>query len=182
MIRKQKNKVALSYKEISFSLLFFVSCILGLFAINIFKETVIDYKFLIFSSIFGSIIIFILFSKLYKYLYFFIWRLLSSIIIGSSLFSFSFLYINKAFVEKGHIVSVRVFEIIDKGTLGKGRYSNCYKPYVVIDFFGTKKQLEFLCEYQKSINRSKKIRLTFTKGLFGFNVIKSKKLLADEVQ
>lgn len=182
MNRGYKNKTSFNYSKASFTLLFFTSCILLIFVINFFKETVIEYQFLFFLSFFGSIITFIISSKVYKRLHTLFWQLIASIIIGSSLFSFIFLYVNKAFVAKNEIISVKVFEIIDKGTLGKRRYSNCHKPYVVINFFGTEKQLEFLCEYQKSVSESQKIRLTFAKGFFGFYVIKSKQLLTTRVQ
>ena len=84
------------------------------------------------------------------------------------------MFLNQAFSEVKTITES--FQIIETGNLGKVRKKRCFQPYAIIDFYGTRKQLIFFCEYEKTIKNYSKITLTYSKGLFGFDVIKSKQL------
>ncbi len=81
---------------------------------------------------------------------------------------------NQQFADKE--LETEQFLIIKKGTLGRGKNSTYSQPYVNIDFYGIEKQLVFYCQYANTIKHSKKVNLTYSKDLFGFNIIKSKQL------
>ena len=68
------------------------------------------------------------------------------------------------------------FEIIKKGTLPRGKGGHCNQPYVIIDFYGVEKELTFYCSDADKVKRASKVNLTYSKGLLGFNIIKSKDL------
>jgi hypothetical protein len=97
-----------------------------------------------------------------------------SIFIGGGFFYFGLLYLNQALAGKEILTDD--FQIVETGNLGGGRKSSCFQPYAIIDFYGTRKQLMFYCEYEKTIKNYSKVTVTFSKGLFGFDVIKSKQL------
>jgi len=156
------------------TILFFTSIGLTFWGINIYRITIIDTKYLFATIILGIIIAFAILTLLIKNSYSRIWTLLIKAGIGGGLFYFGLLFINQQFADKEFLTGQ--FPIIKKGTLGRGKNSSCFQPYVNIDFNGTEKQLVFYCDSADIVKHSTKVNLTYSKGAFGFNIIKSKQL------
>ncbi|MGB4846069.1 MAG: hypothetical protein WBP16_16500 [Ferruginibacter sp.] len=161
--------------DIILALLFFASICLTVWAVNIYRLTIIDTTLLFIVSAIGSVIAFFAINLLIKSSYSKIWTLFISIVIGSGTFYFGLLFLNQAFSDKKIINED--FQIISTGTLGRSRPTRCFQPYATIDFHGTEKQLVFYCDFAETIKNSSKVSLTYSKGLFGFYIIKTKQLI-----
>lgn len=160
--------------DIILALLFLASIGLTVWAVNIYRLTIIDTTLLFIVSAIGSVVAFFTINLLIKSSYTKIWTLFISIVIGSGTFYFGLLFLNQAFLNK-EIVK-EDFQIVKKGTLGRSRPTRCFQPYAIIDFHGTEKELVFHCDFSDIMKNSSKVSLTYSKGLFGFDVIKSKQL------
>lgn len=160
--------------DIILTLLFFVSLVLTILGINIYRLTIIDTKYLLASCAFGMVIVFVILTFVIKSSYSKKWTFLIKAGIGAGLFYFGLLFINQQFADKE--LQTGQFLIIKKGTLGRGKSSSCFQPYVNIDFYGTEKQLVFYCDDAITVKHSTKVNLTYSTGAFGFNIIKSKQL------
>jgi hypothetical protein len=156
-------------------LLFFASGCLIVWAINIYRVTIIDTKLLYVVSAIGTVIAFLAIHFIIKSTFSKFWTLFISIVIGSGTFYFGLLFLNQTF--SGKEIIEEDFQIIKTGTLGRSRSTRCSQPYVIIDFHGTEKQLVFYCDFAETMKRSSKVSLTYSKGLFGFDIIKSKQLV-----
>jgi hypothetical protein len=177
MTRKSKvpnKKFTFQTGDAILTVLFFASIGLTIWGINIFRLTIIDIKYLFATIVFGIIIVFSILTWLIKTSYSTIWTFLIKAGIGGGLFYFGLLFINQQFADKELLTEQ--FLIVKKGTLGRGKSSSCFQPYVNIDFYGTEKQLVFYCDYADAVKHSAKVNLTYSKGAFGFNIIKSKQL------
>ena len=177
MINNNKDpnkKINFKTGDAILAVLFFTSMGLTIWGINIYRLTIIDIKYLFVTIAFGAIIAFATLTYLVKSSYSTFWTYFIKVGIGSGLFYFGFLFFNKQFADKEFLTED--FQITKKGTLGRGRSSTCFQPYVVIDFYGTEKELLFYCDDAPVIKRSTKVNLTYSKGSFGFNIIKSKRL------
>jgi hypothetical protein len=71
------------------------------------------------------------------------------------------------------------FKVLESGTLAKGK-SGCNTPFVIIDFFGRKKQLIFDCSY-RGLRSASYVVLEYKTGLFGFEYIVKQEVKATEV-
>lgn len=169
-----KRKLNFKTGDTILTTLFFASIGLTIWAIGIYRLTVIDIKYLFAAAAFGTIIVFATILFRLKSTYSLFWIFIISIAIGGGFFYFGLLYLNQTFADKEALKDD--FQIVKTGNLGRGRKSSCFQPYAVIDFYGTQKQLVFYCEYEKTIKNYSKVTVTFSKGLFGFDVIKSKQL------
>jgi hypothetical protein len=156
------------------TVLFFTSIGLTVWGINIYRLTIIDIEYLFMTICFGVIISSAILTWLIKSSYSTIWTFLIKAGIGGGLFYFALLFINQQFADKEFLTEQ--FLIVKKGTLGRGKSSSCFQPYVDIDFYGTEKQLVFYCDFADAVKHSTKVNLTYSKGAFGFNIIKSKQL------
>lgn len=156
------------------TILFFVSIGLTIWGIDIYRQTIIETKFLFAAIAFGIIIGFAVLSFFVKSSYSTIWTFLIKAAIGAGIFYFAFLFINQQFADKELLTEQ--FQIVKKGTFGRGKSSRCFQPYVIIDFYGIEKQLVFYCDYADTVKHSTKVNLTYSKGTFGFDIIKSKQL------
>lgn len=177
MTRKNKDQ----NKKISFqkgdgilTILFFTSLILTIWGIYIYRLTIIETKYLFATIMFGIIAGFVVFSVFIKSSYSSIWTFLIKAAISGGLVYFVFLYTNQQFADKD--LQTEKFLIVEKGTLGRGRGSSCSQPYVNIDFYGIEKQLVFYCQFADTVKQSTNVNLTYSKGFFGFNIIKAKQL------
>jgi hypothetical protein len=168
------KKLSLNKRDKILLLLFFASFCLSVWAIAIYNETIIDTKYLLAAAAFGTITVFVLLLFRHKSSYSIIWTFFISMAIGGGFFFFSFLYLNKLFASSQP--QTEEFQIIETGHLGRVGKGNCFIPYVIIDFNGTQKQLVFSCEDKKTIKDYHKVAVTFSKGLFGFAIIKAKQL------
>jgi hypothetical protein len=143
-------------------------------AVNIYRLTIIDAEYLFIVSAIGAVVGLILIPKYLQSTYSSFWRIFLSLAIGGGTFYFGLLYLNQAFADKAIVNND--FKIVKTGTLGRGRFSSCFQPYAIIDFNGTEKQLVFHCDFEKTIKNYSKVSVTYSKGQFGFYVIKSKRL------
>lgn len=151
--------------------LFLTSISLTIWGIEIYRQTIIETRYLFAIIAFGIITGVAVLSLLVKTGYRSISTFLVKASIGGGLFYFSFLFVNQHFADKQ--LQIDQFIIQEKGTLG-GR--GCSQPYVNIDFYGIEKQLVFYCQYADSLKHSTKVNLTYCKGAFGFNIVKAKQL------
>jgi len=168
-----KTKIILTRRDKIYLLLIFASLCLTVWAIAIYNLTIIDIKYLFAAAAVGGIIVFALILLLHKSSYRVIWTFIISIAIGGGFSCFGLLFLNKLFAGSPQ---TKEFEIVSTGHLGRVSNGNCFKPYAVIDFDGIQKQLVFTCEDEKAIKSYHKVAVTFSKGLFGFGVIRSKQL------
>ena len=159
--------------DVVLTVLFFISMGLTIWGINIYRLTIIDTKYLFAAVAFGTIIVFLALT-LIKSSYSAFWTFFIKTAIGTGIFYFGLLFLNQQFADKE--LTTADFNIVKIGTLGRGGSSSCFQPYVIIDFNGTEKQLLFYCDYADIVKRSTKVSLTYSKGTFGFIIIKSKQL------
>jgi hypothetical protein len=168
------KKLIFQSGDIILTILFFISISLTVWGINIYRLTIIETKYLFATIMFGIVVGFVVLSFLVKSSYSFIWTFLIKAAISAGLVYFAFLYFNQIFADKE--LQREQFLIVKKGTLGRGKRSSCSQPYVNISFYGIEKQLVFYCQFADTVKKSTKVNLTYSKGLFGFNIIKSKQL------
>ena len=168
------RKLIFKTGEIILTILFFTSMALTIWGINIYRLTIIDIKYLFAVIAFGIIAAFLTLTFLIKSSYSTFWTFFIKAAIGGGLFYFSFLFLNQQFASKE--VSTEQFQIIKKGTLPPGKGGHCHQPYVVVDFYDLEKELIFYCQDADKVKYASKVNLAYSKGLFGFNIIKSKDL------
>lgn len=156
-------------------LVFVVAICLTVWAVNIYRLTIIDTEYLFIVSAIGAAVGVFLILKYFKSTYAKLWIVFLGLAIGGGIFYFSLLYLNQVFADKKIITND--FQIVDTGTLGRGKFSSCFQPYAIINFNGTEKQLVFYCDFEKTIKNYSKVSVTYSKGLFGFYIIKSKQLI-----
>jgi hypothetical protein len=161
--------------NIILAILFFASMGLIIWGINIYRLTIINPKYLFALITFGIFPGFILIKFVLKPSYKIVWIFLNSIAIGGGTLYFLFLYLNSTYSGKEQLSGN--FNIIKTGTLAKGRSGSCGSPYAVVDFNGTEKELIFFCDYENTISSFSKVRLEYSKGFFGFDIIKTKTLI-----
>jgi hypothetical protein len=148
--------------------------VLTIWGINIFRLTIIDIKYLVAIVAVGIIISLVTLTFLIKSSYSAFWIFFIKAAIGGGLFYFSLLFLNQYFAEKE--LSTSKFQIIKKGMLPRGKGGHCNEPCVVIGFYGVKKELIFYCQDADKVKYASKVNVTYSRGLFGFNIIKSKDL------
>lgn len=155
--------------------LFLLSLGLIIWGIDIYRLTIIEAKFLIAAALVGASISVVAIFLLQNRRVYTVWTFLISTAIGAGPFYFGLLYLNQAFAEKETLTED--FAIIRTGSLARGKYGSCRSPYVIVNFYGMEKQLVFYCEYEKTIKNFSKVTVTYSRGLFGFDVIASKRLI-----
>ena len=155
---------------------FTVSCIcLAVWSINIYRNTLIDWKILAQIVIIGIIIFTFIFRRKLIQIGYSFWAIVFiSCISGGCLSHFGILYLNQKFAEVKTISDS--FNILRMGELAKGR-SGCGEPYVIINFNDLEKELIFPCDFSGNIKEYSKIKIEYSKGLLGYNVIKNRTLL-----
>ena len=169
------SKSMKSLKDIICCLSFVLSIALVVWGINIYRLTIISPFYLFVVAAIGTVIALPLIKYLFKSSYKLVWRFFISLAIGGGTFYFCFLYLNSKFSVNQEVTEI--LKIDKTGTLGKGRYSNCNKPYALVSIKGIEKELLFSCDYEKSIITYSEIQLAYSNGLFGFYVIQEMKLL-----
>lgn len=155
--------------------LFLASICLTVWAVNIYRLTIVDTPLLYIVSAIGAVIAFLAIHFFIKSSYSKFWTVFISIVIGSGTFYFGLLFLNQTFSDKEIIEED--FQIIKTGTLGRSRPTRCFQPYAIIDFHGTEKQLVFYCDFAETMKHSSKVSLSYSKGLLGFDIIRSKQLV-----
>ncbi len=156
--------------------LFLISMSLTIWGINIYRLTIIEIKYLFAVAIIGITVALFLLPRFLKSSYSKFWSFLITSAIGAGLFYFGFLFLNQRFADN-HL-QIEDFAILKRGKFPRGGFgSHCEQPYIIINFHGVEKQLVFYCLQTEMIKHAKKIELSYSRGAFGFNVIRSKQLL-----
>jgi hypothetical protein len=170
---KQDKQVKLKRRFDLLSLIIFVGALLlCIWAIDIYHETFIDWKILVTPFITGGILGILIFRrKLLKYNYPFWSTLLIGFGTGSFILYFCFLFINANFADISQ--KTEVFTIEKIGTFASGP---CGEPYVIINFYGLSKQVVFNCEDNERVKTASNLKVSFSKGLFGYDIIRAKSL------
>ena len=157
------------------TVLFCASVGLTVWAVSIYRLTIIEAKYLLAAIAVGIGVSFGVLTFFIASTYSTFWTAFIKIGIGAGIFSFGLLFLNKQFADKE--ILTRDFRIIKTGSLARGGKSTCSQPYAIVDFYGTEKQLVFYCDFLNLLKHSSKVSLTYSKGAFGFNVIKSQTLI-----
>lgn len=156
-------------------MIFVAAMLLIVWAIEIYRTTFIDWRVLGVPIIIGSFFGIVLsWRKLANFGYP-VWAMLMiGIGTGSSIPYFIFLYSNQSFAETTQ--TTEVFDIERTGMFASGR-RGCGKPYAVINFYGLTKDIVFACSDIDRINDYSKVRITYSKGLWGYNIVRRKSLV-----
>jgi hypothetical protein len=96
---------------------------------------------------------------------------------GGSILIFGLLQINQSFSD--HKLKVQTFRVIKSGTISSNR-NPCIRHYAEIDFNGLNKKLLFDCEDQYSAKTFSGVKINYSKGFFGFEVIRSQELFKSQ--
>jgi hypothetical protein len=153
--------------------LFIMSFGLIIWAIAIYRLTIIPASYILIIGALGTgICAFLFLLTTMKYFSVF-WLLFQAAVIGGGIFVFVFLFINEQAAARK--ITVSAFDIIRNGNLESSE--GCAKPYVVILFDRVEKEFLFDCAYEKSVKSFKKLQLSYYHGVFGFDVVTNKTLL-----
>lgn len=157
------------------AMLFVLTFSLDVWGINIYRKTVIPSQNLFVACGLGFIVCSLILMVIAKKVFPIFWSLLLSAVIGGGTFYFFLLYTNWKFAS-GDFNS-ETFNIVKTGNLARSlRYKGCNKPYVVINFFGSLKQLVLDCEYEKTIKTYKTVTVTYRQGFWGFPIVDGQNL------
>lgn len=152
-------------------------CFAGImWTINIYRNTLVDWKFSLIVVITGiTITLLISFFFWKKVMAFYpLWSFIVYCCLwGGSIPYSSILVINQELAQTKQFSDT--FQVKQTGHFSKGRYS-CGPPYVIIDFNGLEKQLVFSCDLADDIKLYHKVALCYSTGYFGYNVIRNKEL------
>ncbi|PZR28255.1 MAG: hypothetical protein DI535_07570 [Citrobacter freundii] len=155
--------------------LFFVSFISTWLVTDLYRETIIEFKYLIAIFMLGALA-FVIISKMFiKGGFSKLMLFLPDIFIGGMLACFVMLFLNRQFAEN-EVLNESV-KITKKGSLSRGKYSSCSQPYVIVELSGMNKRFEFLCSEIADVRKSYKMKVNYSKGLFDFWVIRSRYLM-----
>ena len=160
--------------DIIFSLLFIAAVGLTVWGIRFHQRTIIDARFLVMAVIAGTIAALLILLLVVRAPYSIVWTFLQSVAIGGGIFYFGLLCLNRAFAEKK--VAYETCKIMETGTLGRSGKSRRIEPYAMINFKGSIKQLVFPYNLEKPIENYSTVSLSYSKGLFGFDVIRTQVL------
>jgi hypothetical protein len=157
-------------------LLFTVTCLcLAIWSTNIYRSTFIEWKLLVPPIIIGALISSVIFWRLLTKIGYQFWaRVFISFTCGACLTHFGFLYLNQKFAQTETITDL--FNIDRVGKLAKGR-SSCAEPYAVIHYKSLEKEIIFSCNLSEDLKEFSKIKIVFSKGFLGFEVIREKTLI-----
>ena len=152
-----------------------VSCAcLAVWSINIYRNTIIDWKILVPPVIIGIVFFLVSFWRILLNFGYKLWAILFICsICGGCLAHFGTMYLNQKFSRTE--TTTETYTIERKGTLAKGR-SGCNEPYAVINFDGLEKELIFNCDISDIIYKYSKVKISYSKGFLGYYVIKGRTL------
>jgi hypothetical protein len=161
--------------EAGFTLLLIISSFLIIWGIIIYRRTIIEPKYLFGVICMGTIVAVIILLFITKdYLKAF-WTFFMAAIMGGGTLYFITLYLNRELADEE--ITSELFDIQSSGTLAKGRSSSCRSPYAVINFYGVEKELVFNCAFENSIHEFKKVKIDYSKGFWGFPVVRHQTLI-----
>ncbi|MCC6700439.1 MAG: hypothetical protein IT221_02890 [Fluviicola sp.] len=156
----------------------FVSLILILWEMMLFRKTFVPFYFPLLFSLIGGLLLFLLLRKKINYYvqskHPFWQKALHGIIMFGGILGFLLLSINYYFpTDNFEKVKLKILEI---GTLTNSK-NRCEPPFVLVSFKGHQKQIVFPCHFV--ISNPKMIELELQKGSFGFYIIEEKTLIYD---
>lgn len=171
MTRKKKQN---SKSNRLMSILTFVSLILIIWEMFIFRKTFINIFMPLSIFLIGGPILFFILRKKIKYYIETEHGLFSQAFHGTVLFGgtlmFIFMFLNYYLpVNKTELIQLKV---IETGNLSSRR--GCDAPFAKVDYYGFEKQLIFPCN--TNLSGANFIKVKLQKGLFGFMVVKDSKL------
>lgn len=148
---------------------------LAVWSINIYRDTIIEWKTLAPFIIVCIIIFLVLFWKLLLNIGYQLWAtVFIGAICGGCLTHFGLMYLNQKYAQTETVNNI--YPIERKGSLAKGR-SGCSQPYVVINFEGFEKDVIFPCNISGTIYKYSKLKISYSNGFLGYKVLKKKMLL-----
>ncbi|MFN7118895.1 MAG: hypothetical protein ACK4TA_19005 [Saprospiraceae bacterium] len=160
---------SIKWDKIFVNVLFFLGFMLLVLVINIYEETIIDWRILLVLWLFVGLLVAPLLNKLVSKFYKasgFSLPVLYNLNIWGSLFIYLFMAINYYFPKsKERNITVKILE--SGYNSGKGCYT-----YAHVIMEGRKKELVFPCSFE--IKNYASIDLIIAKGFWGFDIIKSK--------
>lgn len=172
----------LNQRKIFYTVIFFVGCILMIFQIEIFRNTIID-LFIPISIITGvTIFSFVFDFKNYKNTHKYvgigkyIYPLINYIVgFGFTICSI-FMIINYYFAN--YPKKTESYEIVDRTSLPArlGRYGSKKQPVFTINYKGKRKELVFYSTFYEGMNTYRFVEFEIRQGFFGFDIIENKKL------
>jgi hypothetical protein len=165
------------YARFLTSFLFILAMLLMILGIELYRRTVIAPYILIIVIAFGAIVGLFLLWKQSLLVMNKLWATVNCCATGGAMFYYFFLLLNYHFANP-KLISAD-FEIVEFGTLVKGRKSSCGRPYFYINFNGTEKQLVFRCNLERSLEEYISVNVVYRKGLFGFEYIVEKNPIAN---
>lgn len=112
----------------------------------------------------------------------FLWRhkkygLVATLFFGfflGGLIPFAFIATTNYYLRSEKSVSIKL-DILETGNRSR-RKSRCRTPYAVVEHLDIKKEIQFACDYEKTISKYKTLTLTVAKGFWGYPVFIDKKL------
>jgi hypothetical protein len=154
-------------------LLIFIACgALGVWAGLIHNNTIIPFQSIATACCMGAIAgLCLLYRTVHRYEPTGWGSAFISLWYGGNLTCFTVLYLNRALA--GNSIYTETFPILRSG-ISKSR--NGHYTYAYIDFHGISKDIRFGGTHNELLNASR-IRLTYEIGLFGYAVIKERKVL-----
>lgn len=157
-------------------LITFVSLILILWEIMLFRKTFVPFYIPLLFSLIGGFLLFLFLRKKINYYeqskHPFWQKALHGIIMFGGVLGFLLLSINFYFpTNKFEKVKLKILEI---GTLTNSK-NRCEPPFVLVSFKGHQKQIVFPCHFV--ISNPEMIELELQKGSFGFYIVQEKTLI-----
>lgn len=176
--KKSKNGLLtlLGKGGVQLQILFFVGVILQIFAISLYRKTIIETKISVGIYIIVGIIGLILFnSKLKLHMSSLFQRIVLSIVTFGGITVFLFLFLNYQFASK--TVTNNKYKIIEKSSLpGRKHHRSERSPTVYIMENNIKKEIVYPYSKTQEVENASYLVIEKSKGLFGFDIIKNKKL------
>ena len=169
----------INYQRILYGFVFFCGLLSQILSIELYRTTFVPFIYPLFIYISTGLFAFAFLgkfipagqgSKIVRALK----KLVFSVVTIGGISSFCFLSANFYFANK-EAINQRL-SIIKKGTLGKGRFSRCSKPYVVVEKDEFEKEIIFECQFAEELWKYRWLHLSVSKGGLGFDIIRDKRL------
>lgn len=109
--------------------LFFLSMTaigLAVWGIDIYRETIVEIKWLFMVGSFGALLVMIVLVFVVQYRVKMAWLLFVAVLVGGGVPCFGMLYLNQRMADEGGITEL--FYITRSGTQSPGKYGRCRRP------------------------------------------------------
>jgi len=175
----EKNKTtskSLKKSAIIWQILFFVGLFSQITAISLFRKTVIETTVSIgLYLIIGTLGLLVFNKQLKVYAGNFFYRVVFSVVSFGGTFVALFLFLNLEYASEQ--ISLEKYEILEKSSLpGSKHHRSERKPTVYIMLDGLKKEIVYPYSMTTKVDEAQYLMIKKSEGLFGFDVIRSKKL------